>query len=380
MFNYIPVKLIVNGDPIQDAKLFNKSNYFKNAFPINRTTIVGQLEKNHKRDKKCDIWTDIEPKNGKYKFELAVQLPFFLPKHKEVDEYLINISGKQYIVSNRHCEFILENTKEKYYLAHYLCQESLEKLTGSKIKHIIISKSLVITNFEVNCDSASKAIEIHFESWLQKLNEDIPNLVTALRYYIDGGNVDLPDCNNIGRFCPIYVLCQGNKLSMPLRFASHLSAYPLQTIMKFSCDMSKIESFCKGNTEIDISEVILRKAVTLMKSGEFSLACVLACSACETYFVQYISIKLYQQGLSKTKKKEAFNDLSFSQMLNLLSYFILNMKEIETKNLIGKVNTLRKIRNDIVHEGKQISKRERKYIENGIEAITELKTYMETLI
>jgi hypothetical protein len=378
MFNYVPVKLIVNESQPENYDLFSKSIYFTYAFPITRDHIITLAVEHLKRSESLDIWKDIKPKDGQYTFELAIQLPFYLPRYKKAEEYLINMNGREYIISNRHCELILENKNNQYYLAHYLHRTDFEKKTNAKVNQVVMSKTLVLTKFKTECITASKAIESNYENWLTILNQDIPNLVNSLRYHLDGDNPDLPDCNDIGRFCPIYVICIGEKLSKPLRFASHIAAYPMQTHTRFSCDISEVESFCNGKTVVDMSKVILRKAISLLKSGELSTACILACTACETYLSNYISKILAEQGLSKTKEKDAFNDITFSHMLNLLSYFVLNMKDSKIKELIGTINNIRKIRNDIIHDGKWLSPRDRNKIENGIEAIKKLKDIIGT--
>jgi len=380
MFNYIPIKLIVNESPLENYDLFSKSNYFTHAFPFKRDRIVALAAEHMKRNESLDIWKDIKPKDGQYEFELAVQLPFFLPRHKNADEYSLNLNKKQYIISNRHCEFILGNNSDEYYLGHYLSRANFEKEVGIKVKQVIMSKTLIMTKFKVKCISASMAIESNYENWLKTLNEDIPNLLNALRYHLEEDNPDLPSCNDIGRLCPIHVICNGETLSRPLRFAAHIAAYPMQTHTRFCCDIAEIESFCDGKTSVDMSKIIFGKSISLLKSGELSMSCVLACTACETYLSNYISKILTERGLSKTKEKTAFDGLTFSQMLNLLSYFVLNMNNSEIKILIGTVNSIRKIRNDVVHNGRWLSPSDRNEIENGIEAIKKLNNIIKTLI
>jgi hypothetical protein len=166
MFNYIPVRLIVDESQIDNYDLFSKSSYFAHAFLFKRDRIVALAVDHMKRSESLDIWKDIKPKGEEYEFELAVQLPFFLPRHKNANEYSVNIRGKQYIISNRHCEFIFGNRNDEYYLGHYLSKANLEKEVGIKVKQIIMSKTLLITKFKVKCISASRAIESNYENWL----------------------------------------------------------------------------------------------------------------------------------------------------------------------------------------------------------------------
>lgn len=206
-----------------------------------------------------------------------------MPKFKNADEYIISVNEREYIASNRHCEVILNGKNDLYYFVHYLSYQELQKRLGSEINQVIMSKSIVITRFRVTAESASKAIEANFEKWLSTLNLDIPLLINALRYHLDERLYDLPDCNDIAKFCPIYVICQGDKISVPLKFAAHIAANQIQSFTKFSCNISDIEDFCSGKKSIDTSKVILDKAQFLYSSGEFVMACILACIACETH-------------------------------------------------------------------------------------------------
>lgn len=377
MYNYVPLKLIVSTDKPEDMSLFSRSPFFTHAIYITRDHIVGRGAEDISRSKDLDIWTDILPKDGIYTFDFAVQLPFFMPKFKNADEYIISVNEREYIVSNRHCEVILNGKNDLYYFVHYLSYQELQKRLGSEINQVIMSKSIVITRFRVTAESASKAIEVNFEKWLSTLNSDIPLLINALRYHLDERLYDLPDCNDIAKFCPIYVICQGDKISVPLKFAAHIAANQIQSFTKFSCNISDIEDFCSGKKSIDTSKVILDKAQFLYSSGEFVMACILACIACETHLSDVILKHLRERGLSNSKADDAFNDLTFSQMINLLSYFITNMKEENTKNIIGKINALRKLRNDIIHEAKWVRQDTNDIIKSGIESIIHLKKVLE---
>ncbi len=373
MFNYVPVKLAVNDLPIESCDFLQHYYFLKAAFLISRDFIIVPGVENLKRDPGLNIWKEIQPCKGEYEFELAVQLPFFLPSYRQADEYALTVNGKKYIISNRHCEVILDGKYHEYFLVHYLGHVSLSKQMNTKISQLIMSKSLVITKFTAKDISASLAIEEHFWDWLNILNRDIPQIICALRYHLDDESYELPECNDVGKFCPIYVLCCGEKTSNVLRFASHIAAHQIRPFCRFSSEIADLEDFCAGKRPINMCKVLLDRATFLIRSGEISLSCVLACTACETLLTEYVRTNLFSRGLSKSKEKEAFHDLTFSQMLNLLSYFLFDMKEGNKKELIGKVNAIRKLRNDIVHEGKWLTIDSRDIVNNGIIAIKQLK-------
>ncbi|MBT4287475.1 MAG: hypothetical protein HOD92_09050 [Deltaproteobacteria bacterium] len=373
MFNYVPVKLIVPTDQSLDPELVKKSTFLSHGFPINRDHVIGAGDKNMSRNVNLDIWADISPLSGKYFFEIAVQLPFFLPRHKNKDEYEIKLQSGSYIVCNRFCEVILDGLKNRYYLSHYLSSFQLVRKLKLEINQILMTKTILIKRFEVTAQSASKAIECNFKEWINLLNLDIPKIINSIRYQMDDHSYEVPDCNDIGKFCPIYVLCEGTKKSTPLKFVSHIGANQIQSFANFESDLKEIEDFCNGVKLFDTAKHIINKADLLYKSGEFTMSCILACIACESALQKYIRLKLKNQGLSNSKEKEALNDLTFSQMLNFVSYFIFNMKSEDLKQNIGKLNSLRKLRNELIHKGKWISDDKNNIIKSGITAIKELQ-------
>ncbi|WP_146164729.1 hypothetical protein [Desulfonatronum sp. SC1] len=368
-FNYIPIKLICNEDAPKNSNLFKRSDFFKYAFSIKRDHMVGCATDDLNRDSSLDIWKEISPRDGRYEFELAVQLPFFLPRHGDADEYAVTIGNMEYVVSNRHCEVFLDGKPDEYFLAHYLSREGLAEKLKTKLNQVIMAKSLVIAKFVAEAASASDAVEASFADWIAILNRDLPTLITAMRYHLDEDSYEVPECNDIGKFCPIYVLCQGTEIGKPLRFAAHVAACQIQPFCKFSCDISTIEAFCAGTTDIDMPKVLLDRATLLLRSGELSLACILACMACETFLTDCIRQELLGRGLTKSKEKDAFNDLTFSQMLNLLSYFLLDMTDQTTKTTVGRINALRKLRNDIVHNGRWLGVDSQQAVKDGIAAL-----------
>ncbi len=378
MFNYLPIKQTVPTSTPESKDLFTKSLFLSHAFLIKRDQIVGKIESNLKRRKELDIWIDVGPVDGELEFEVAVQLPFFLPTYREADEYEIKLQSASYIICNRCCEVMLEGHKEEYFLMHYFAQSDLARKHGKKINQLVMTRSVIIRSFTVSAETASMAIEDNFEEWLNTLNKDIRLIIDGLRYHLDDDSQELPDCNNIGRFCPIYIVCKGDKISSALKFAAHVRAAQIMSFSKFSCDLAEIEAFCNGTKAIDTSKLILGKADLLYRSGDIMGACILACIGCETSLQTFILYQLKQKGLSGTKEKDAFNNLSFSQMLNFVSYFVLDMKNSDTKHIIGKLNALRKLRNDVIHEGRRIIEDPEETVKLGIKAVKDLQELILT--
>lgn len=373
-FNYVPMKAIVPDAPV-DEGLFSRYHFLAKAFLLQRDHMVAEGVQTKKRDPSLDIWKDIEPDNGAYRFEVAVRLPFFLPKLQGKDEYAVTVSGREYAVSNRHCEIVLANAKDNtYWLGHYLVTKEISRETGAVIVQWGVTKSLVLTQFAVEGSNASECVEQYFKDWLADLNTDIPNMIQSMRYHLPDRSYDLPDCNDIGRLCPVHALCIGgdSKVSNALTFVSHIDAYPMQAFTKLECSREQVEAFCSGATPVDYCKLILGKAFYLHHVGDHSLACVLACTACETLLTEWLHEELRGKGMGRNRDKDAFNDVRFSQLLNLLSYFLMDMRDADVKATVTAVNKIRKLRNDIIHENKSPGASDIVTVENGLSAVEEL--------
>jgi hypothetical protein len=372
-FNYVPIKLLYNEEELKITPEFENSSYFQYSLQIMRENTIAPLAQGLNRDKLLNVWKDIQPSNGQYVFEIAVNLPFFLPAHQKKDEYIISVHKQKYIISNRHCEVIFENKPNEFYLTHYLLRDNVAETFKNSINQIIMTKTLVITEFTVKASSASEAIEQNYNIWIETINNDVQAILTALRYNLDKGYYLLPECQNIEVSCPIYVVCTGNKQGRALRVTSKMDVCSLKSHGNVKCDISVLENYCDNVTKYEMPKIILSKANLFLRSGDYSLACILACMACESILFYEINNNLRKLGLSNSKEKDALSDLTFSQMLNLISYFIVDMKNDTNKEIIGKINSMRKIRNNLIHKGKWVDDTSKQIVEEGMKSVVIIK-------
>jgi hypothetical protein len=380
-FNYVPAKLIMPDAPV-DEELFSRYHFLARAVLIQRDHIVGQGIASMRRDPSLDIWKRMESNSGRYQFEMAIRLPFFLPKLQRKDEYALTVSGREYAISNRHCEIVLSNAKDNtYWLGHYLITKTISEKMNAPVVQFAPAKSLVITRFDVEGSNASKCIEDNLKNWLLILNTDIPNMIRGMRYLLPDDSYDLPDCNDIDRLCSVHALCIGHnsKTSNVLTFVSHIDAYSMQAFTNLECSGEQVEAFCSGSASMDYSKLILKKAFYLHHIGEHSVACILACTACETLLTEWLGRKLREKGMGKCREKDAFNDLRFSQLLNLLSFFLVDMHKYEAKSTITAINRMRKLRNEIIHENRVPSTADITTVTVGLTAVKGLTDIRDSL-
>ena len=99
-FNYIPIQLIIPDGNIP-RKVKEGCEYINIGFYLRRNAVIGALDEKSKRSDELNIWKEIYPDDGKYIFELIVELPFFLPNFKKSFEYDLSVGDRTYFVNNR---------------------------------------------------------------------------------------------------------------------------------------------------------------------------------------------------------------------------------------------------------------------------------------
>jgi len=373
-FNYIPIQLIVPEGRIP-KNVIEECEYIKLGYYLKRNVVVGQLAESVNRGSALTLWQDIPSDNGKYVFEIIVELPFFLPNFKKSYEYCLSIGTQKYCINNRHCEIITDKN-DVYIFAHYNSLSSLSE-DSHKINQVIKLNSLVSFKYIITSKDASSAIETNFLTWIEDCNNSIPKIISTLRYCTDKSPEFIPDCTNIGKTCPIYILCIGKNKKVGIqRFVKHFNASSLQPISHIQ-KISKptIEKYLSGDMTFDEGKHLLLKSKQMYESGEYHSACILACTTSEVIMTTHLKKHLRNKGLGKNKIKEAIDNITFSQLIKLTSNFIYGHKNNIRESLI-KIDKIRKIRNKLVHEGKKISTNDISTIKSSFDSIELLSKHI----
>ena len=146
--------------------------------------------------------------------------------------------------------------------------------------------------------------------------------------------------------------------------------YPYTTINKVS--KPHIEKLIKGDELIDNSRRLFLKSKYLLASGEYESACIIACTSCEIALTDKLKNKLKKVGLGKKAIKDAIDNITLSQLIKLISNYIYPSTNKVVFHLLSDIDKLRKIRNEIVHDGVQLSIKNIDTIKNSIESLEKL--------
>ena len=360
-------------DKAPKTDIVKKSLYLQLAYAMQRNVVVARAAPDLARSVKQDIWQDVIPLKSGFEVELVFELPCFLPKLNDEDEYFIKVKKQPFLINNRHCQVILDGMPNHYILCHYLTLPNIERTFGKSINQWIKMKTMISTKYKIQDKSASQAVENNIVDLVTEASNGISKISNSIRYFAAPQKVTIPDLNNIERQSIIYVFCRGRKKIVgALPFMFHYNAYPLQSFDSLKYNEKVLNDISSDKKTLRSHKALFQKSMHLYESGEFGLSCILACTACEIALSELLKSNVQKRGLSNNKIKDALNDLHFSQLVNLISYYLLDMKSLSNKKMMGSINSMRKLRNRIVHDGTWVTNDDRNIIKNGLDSINTL--------
>lgn len=116
-------------------------------------------------------------------------------------------------------------------------------------------------------------------------------------------------------------------------------------------------------------DVILKAKEFLYEYEEYNLSILESFIALEFFILNYLYEQKLAKGISKNKLKEYKTEVSISYMLNIeLPMFIEDLDQ-NKRQLLGEVDKVRKYRNDIVHNGKKVSKKDAEFSISAVEKL-----------
>ncbi len=142
-------------------------------------------------------------------------------------------------------------------------------------------------------------------------------------------------------------------------------------VSKPTFDISKItgklsKKLIEGLKPNSLSDLTNKINEEIYIYDKFKFALLESFIFCESYISNYLREKKIEKGISKKKMDEM--EVTFSYLLNIeLPLFISDYNQ-EWKGIIGNVNWVRKKRNNVVHNGEDVTKDE------AIRAINSIKT------
>jgi hypothetical protein len=113
-----------------------------------------------------------------------------------------------------------------------------------------------------------------------------------------------------------------------------------------------LTAYLGGRKNVDDVQAFLYAARTFLDGGVNEYVLLLSAIAAEVATQRFVEKRLLASSVSKTKLLEAEKDLTYSLVLNIVLFAVTPENRKPDKELVGKMNRARSLRNDYMHEGK----------------------------
>lgn len=357
---FLTVGLVTDDDTPVDLALTGVSTFLSVCFKLDLFRVIAEIGPGHSKDPSLgELWCELPADEGKFTFELATELPFFLPNLNGRPEYVVNCGTNRLFVCNRMVRAYVgagypSETGLTYLLAHRLAlpQIAQDQRCASGI-HPVPLRSFVSIRAEVKAETAELAVQTDFPSWRRQLLGALAALMTALRETSPTKARNILPHSSVAGF-PVFWLAisAGGGARACEHFATHLGA----SAPKPMENLKEIEALELASRLSAPGSPDWRQSLGLAEAFHFygyhELAIVQLCVACESVLAARLKGYLLGRGVSTRIIREQLEEISFSQLLNVHLPGMCELAALPSKaQVLGDINWARKRRNEIVHQG-----------------------------
>lgn len=387
-FHHITVRLQPDDEtPVAEGS-DRLSVFLQTGFMLNTSRVVGPLNANEKRDESLGhIWHDVHPAKGKYAFELATELPYYLPNFRGQPEYSLRVGDVECFVCNRMIRaywgkgLSAKENGQNYILVHRRGIGSLlvEQKYGGL--HPLPMRTFFSCSFERDSATAEQAIKDHFIEWRNKVLELICTVVSYFRLVDHDNNKHLFPYPAVASYPVFWLAVVGADGKMGCeQFTGDIRTIANRPLGNISHEVavSVTEKLASGELP-PVHESALTAAFSLLYYGHYDQALIQACTACETLLSKALQAYLGSCGASNSQLDRSMEDVTFSQLLNLHLFSMCDFSSLPGHQvMLGRANWVRKRRNEIVHYGCSQQELNKAIVSEGIESIAGIMKYVES--
>lgn len=366
-FNNISILLSSDCEsPIPD-RLVKSCSFFGSARCFQLDRVVAPVSsKVTKSESLGELWHNISPNDGEYTIELAVELPFCLPRIENNPEFSIRVQNSELYVSTRMLRCYADNDTTStevvdneshlnYWLVHQFGLHSLIDQKSLRQVHPVPVGTFIAKRFTVRAASAETAIRDNFYSWAEGLADEVTELFEAIRLFAFEKCKHLPVIVQPSSFQIHYLSVTGaDGLSGHDQFSTNLNQLSFKSSSGLNAvELDAVEKYLMSEGSTPVEHHAIGLAKSFLHQGHRDLALIQICIACESILSQAYRDFLQDRGVSNSSYKEGQKDVTLSQLLKLHLFTIADINKLQDhEKICGHLNWARKIRNEIVHSGK----------------------------
>lgn len=336
------------------------------------------------------VFSDILPRNGnEFTLELGVLLPDLFPNMDGKPDFIADVlkDGERHpiCVSNRMAKLRFSTGNEQWHVIVPRSTLPDEKTPSAGVGsaseqspataaavdekmramreafgipaegvHTEMLRTMVTARFPIRGADAEEALSADVSSCLSEFIDLLNRFVVSnLMVESDQPAITTPiyDTNT---FDSIYFMVQGQdpeKIGIG-RLGLNLAKLQLNSGSHAAEQSAKVRSYLDGTLRVDEARRFLASARSFMDGGVLQSALLHLAIAAEMATTRFVHKKLVEAGVSKNKLDEAGEQLTFSKMLNIDLFVVCPQDKKPDRQLVGKINEIRTMRNGLMHEGR----------------------------
>lgn len=355
VFRNISIKLVADEETPIDEGLKPKTCFLQAAIRFDLGVIVGSASPEMDLSKLGHLWEEIKPNGEVFEFELATELPYYLPTLEGKPEYFVNVGGLELFVCSRMVRAFCGDGYPKaegttYALVHRKALKSLAEFEDFKELHPIPMRAFISAAFSAAGANAEQVIQQNFIEWRDQFVLAISHLIDSLRITDPAGSRHLLPYPSSAAF-PLFWVVAGRQ--MGTQFVGELGLAAFRALSNVTAaQRPQFENRLGSGVTPLPHEHALGLARTFSHYGYLGFAIVQICVAVETVLARAYTDYVLSKGVSNKVLKDNRKDITFSQLLNIHLFAMRNIQELnDWKNVIDTLNWARRNRNDVVHQG-----------------------------
>jgi hypothetical protein len=311
----------------------------------------------------ANIIENVLPREGKFTIELGAELNELYPNLNGHSDYAINIKDikgteqKVYVSNQMAKVFVKKDSADLYVLFNQIYKDKVYKNKELKLNEdnfLENLKTFLAWQFTLEGESVKDI----FERYLQK---KIDEFIVLINEFVNSINLILQEKEEFPLIVPsysiytlpsFYFLVKGNDEKMGHGvIVTHPKGVTYVTDNLNDKDTELLKDMLICNQEINLWDVYYTNGKSLIMNGQLKSGILSLFTCCELILSKYLRDSLSNKGISKTKYDDNSRDITFSLMSNFLLYSVVPEELKPDDKLIGNINRLRKIRNDLIHKG-----------------------------
>lgn len=308
------------------------------------------------------LFSDVPtPEDRRFQLELGVILPDLFPNYGENSEYSLDIKTE---AGQRELCFSNVMARLRYvrgaHLLHALIpRRELPKVRDGQVEFVPkdagveLLRTFATCRFEIEGTNAEDAFEAYCEPCIQDLIERLNRILKALPFVDKAAGRVFSMAYSRASLSSFYFIIKGaSDDRLGHGWISPHVGRSMLTPPNLPPEQSQLLSdYLTGAATPDEVEAILHSAQSYVDAGIMEYVLLLIVIAAEVATQRFVHDRLLLSQVSKSKLGDTEKDLTYSMMLNIILYAVTKDDQKPDKDLIGKMNRARGLRNAYMHTG-----------------------------